>query len=146
MLMSARPTLDSMRFARAGESLSGEALLADFDRLSGSLVSDVGSVKYRLRGGAESGRPVLRLEVEACVMLRCQYCLEPYRHDLRIEQIMPLARDEAELARWEQDDPMLDALVADPELDVLTLVEDEILLSLPVAPRHPGDACGRVDA
>lgn len=146
MLMSARPTLDSLRFARAGESLSGEASLADLDRLSSALVSDEGSVKYRLRGGMESGRPVLHVEVETSVMLRCQYCLEPYRHDLHIEQVLPLARDEAELARWEQDDPLLDALVVDPALDVLTLVEDEILLSLPVAPRHPGDACGRVDA
>jgi uncharacterized metal-binding protein YceD (DUF177 family) len=37
-----------------------------------------------------------------------------------------------ELARWEGDDPLVDALVAESRLDVASLVEDEILLSLPV--------------
>jgi uncharacterized protein len=134
-----------MRFARAGESLSGEVSIAEMGRLVDSVVSDEGSVKYRLQGGTESGRPVLKLAVDTAVMLNCQYCHEPYRQELRIEQVLPLARDEAELARWEHDDPLLDTLVADPSLDVLTLVEDEILLSLPVAPRHPGDVCGSAD-
>jgi uncharacterized protein len=144
--MSARPTLDSMRFARAGESLSGEVPIAKLERLCGSLVSDDGSVKFTLRGGTDLGRPVLRLDMQTTLTLRCEYCLEPYRQELEIEQVYPLARDEAELARWEQDDPLLDALVADPKLDVLTLVEDEILLSLPVVSRHPGDSCGKADA
>jgi uncharacterized protein len=134
-----------MHFARAGESLSGEVLLADLGRLVGGLVSDEGGVKYRLQGGMESGRPVLRLAVDTAVMLRCQDCQEPYLQELQIEQVLPLARNEAELARWERLDPLLDALVADPLLDVLMLVEDEILLSLPVAPRHPGGVCGSAD-
>jgi hypothetical protein len=50
---------------------------------------------------------------------------------------LPVARNEAELARWESLDPMLDALVADPELDVAVLVEDEILLAIPLVPMHP---------
>ncbi len=142
-LMSARPMLDSMRFARAAESFSGEVKLAELGRLAGSLASDEGQVKFRLQGGIESGRPVLKLNVDTAVMLRCQYCHESYRQELQIEQVLPLARNEAELDRWERNDPLLDALVADPALDVLALVEDEILLSLPVAPRHPGDFCGK---
>jgi uncharacterized protein len=34
-----------------------------------------------------------------------------------------------------------DTLDASPELDVNALVEDEVLLSLPLAPRHPEGAC-----
>lgn len=143
--MSARPTLDSMLFARAGERLSGAAPVANLPRLVDGLVSDEGSVEYRLQGGTEYGRPILRLAVEATVVLRCQYCLEPYRQLLKIERILPLARDEAELARWERDDPLLDALIAEPALDVLALVEDEILLSLPVVPRHPEGGCGKTE-
>lgn len=60
---------------------------------------------------------------------------------MRIDQVFPVARNEAQLELWERSDPLLDALVADPELDVLTLVEDEILLSLPVAPRHAEGGC-----
>lgn len=137
--------LDSMRFARAGDRLDGEVPVAKLERLSGSVVSDEGSVKYVFQGGIEFGRPVLRLEIDAAVVLRCEYCLEPYLQPLRIEQVLPLAKDEAQLERWEQDDPLLDALVAEPALDVLTLVEDEILLSLPVAPRHPEGGCGKAE-
>ena len=141
--MSARPTLDSIRFARSRDRLTGELPVAQLERLSDSLASDEGSVSYTLLGGTESGRLVLRIEIDASVILRCQYCLEPYAQDLHVEQVLPLARDEAELSRWEREDPLLDALVADPALDVLTLVEDEILLSLPVAPRHPDGGCGK---
>lgn len=130
-----------MRFARAGEDQSGEVRLSEFPRLADVLVTDEGSVSYRIRGAMRGGRPVLQLDVDTALMLVCQLCLEPFRQEMRISRVFPVARDEAQLELWERDDPLLDALVADPELDVLTLVEDEILLSLPVAPRHAGGEC-----
>lgn len=108
--------------------------MAEFERLADVLLSDAGVVSYRLRGGMAGGRPVIRLEVATVLTLRCQICLEPYRQEMDVAQVFPVARNEAELALWERDDPLLDALVAEPELDVLTLVEDEILLGLPVTP------------
>lgn len=142
-LMSARPTFDSMRFARAGETLSGVVAIADLARLRDLLSDDAGSVAYRISGQSRSGRPALRLEIETTVRLICQYCLEAFERVIQVDTSLPLARDEAELERWERDDPLLDALVADSAADVLTLVEDEILLSLPVAPRHADGICGR---
>lgn len=133
-----------MRFARAGDELSGEVRLVELDRLADVLVSDGGVVSYRLRGGTQGGRPIIRLEVAAVLTLRCHLCLEPCRQVMDVVQVFPVARDEAQLELWERDDPLLDALVAEPELDVLTLVEDEILLGLPVAPRHEG-GCGQGD-
>ena len=35
----------------------------------------------------------------------------------------------------------VDAIVADPKMDVLALVEDEVLLALPLAPMHPPSEC-----
>lgn len=132
-----------MRFARAGDEQSGEVRLSDLSRLADTVVSDEGTASYRIRGGMTAGRPVLRLSIDTALMLRCHRCLLPYRQEMRIDRVFPIARDEAQLALWERDDPLLDALVADPELDVLTLVEDEILLSLPVAPRHAEGECGQ---
>jgi uncharacterized protein len=44
----------------------------------------------------------------------------------------------------DMDDPEApDVMEAIPELDVAGLVEDEVLLSLPLAPRHPEGACER---
>lgn len=134
-----------MQFARAGGDQSGEVRLSDMSRLADILVSDEGAASYRIRGSLEMGRPVLALGVDAAVMLRCHRCLEPYRQEMRVSRVFPIARDEAQLELWERNDPLLDALVADPELDVLTLVEDEILLSLPVAPRHAEGECGQTD-
>jgi uncharacterized protein len=143
--MSARLTLDSMRFALTGDRLTGEVPVVQFDRLAGSLASDHGNVGYVLLGQTESGRPGLRIEIDADVVLRCQYCLEPFSYHLHISQMLPVARNETELERWEQDDPLLDALIAEPAMDVLALVEDEILLGLPIAPRHPTGDCGKAE-
>jgi uncharacterized metal-binding protein YceD (DUF177 family) len=48
------------------------------------------------------------------------------------------------IANWrfgKSEDPLVDAQVAESRLDVASLVEDEILLSLPLMPRHPEGEC-----
>ncbi len=134
--------IDAIRFARAGESCSGEVPIADRDRLLDLLADDQGTINFLVRGELAGGRPTLHLTIEAVVKLVCQRCLEPYDQSVKIDSRLPIARNEAELERWERDDPLLDALLADQALDVLALVEDEILLGLPVAPRHPEGECG----
>lgn len=64
-----------------------------------------------------------------------------YPEALVLDSLLPVARNDAELERWERLDPLLDALVADPQLDLATLVEDEILLSLPTVPLHAEGRC-----
>ena len=140
--MSARPaTLDSLQFATAGRNLSGEFTAAESDRLGDILDPSHGAVQYTLSGGLQGGRPVLRLHIEATVRLECQRCLEPFSMPLTIEPVLLVARDEVELSRWEAEDGLLDAIQADSRLDVQKLVEDEILLGLPLVPRHPDGGC-----
>jgi len=137
----ASSTLDSLRFAHSGESLAGEYPVSEMSRLQDMLASDEGTIRFRLRGEQSAGRPALRLHVDAELSLVCQRCLEAYMQPVHVESVMPVARDERELALWEQDDPLIDAQLADPRLDVRTLVEDEILLSLPIMPRHTDGDC-----
>ncbi|MDP2787125.1 MAG: YceD family protein [Pseudomonadota bacterium] len=139
--MSARRPFDSLQFAKSGESLSGGLRIEELPRLRDSLRPDDVGVQYRLSGCLAAGRPALRLEIEATVWLTCQRCMVMYPEVLILDNVMPVARNEAELARWERLDPLLDALVADPVLDVAVLVEDEILLSLPAAPLHAEGQC-----
>ncbi len=143
--MSARPVIDSLRFAEQGEGLSGEIPLAAFERLHDVLVCRDGIVRWRLEGGRSTGRLVLRVLIEAELTLRCQRCLGSYVHGLRVRNELPIARNEDELARWEEEDPLLDGLVANRGLDVRELIEDEMILSLPVIPRHPEGTCMPVD-
>jgi uncharacterized protein len=140
--MSAPAPLDILLFAQSGGSLRGELRADELPRLRDNLTSEDVAVQYRLSGGTESGRPVLRLDVSGYVWLTCQRCLELYQERFELRNALPIARDESELARWEEEDPLVDALVAETRLDVVSLVEDEILLSLPVVPRHPDGACG----
>lgn len=139
--MSARLEIDSLHFAASGGRLSGEYSLHELSRLHDVLASHDGTLLWWLEGGYEAGRPVLRIGIEGSLNLVCQRCLGPYAFALEVETVLPLARDEAELARWEREDPLLDGLIADAHLDVRALIEDEVLLGLPVIPKHPSDAC-----
>ncbi len=143
--MSAQTVKDPIRFARDAARLAGECPLSGMARLRDELADDQGVVKYRLEGALVGGRPALRLEVDADPVLVCQRCLTPYVHPLHSEGVLYLARNEAELERWENDDPLLDVVVAEERMDVLTLIEDELLLSLPVVPRHEDEDCPRRD-
>ncbi len=142
--MSAPAPLDLLRFTQSGETLEGQLRAEELPRLRDHLTSEDAAVQYRLSGVVESGRPVLSVALSGHVWLTCQRCLGSYRQPLDIRNALPVARDEAELARWEVEDPLVDALVADARLDVASLVEDEILLSLPAVPRHPEGACESV--
>lgn len=144
--MSARTTpiptfVDSLSFARSGDALSGEFAVSEMARLQGLLASEDGSVRFQLNGSMAAGRPTLQLLLDAELQLICQRCLEPYTQSVRSVSSMPIARDERELVRWESDDPLVDAQIAEPRLDVRNLVEDEILLSLPLMPRHAEGEC-----
>lgn len=143
--MSARPEIDSLHFAETAGRMSGEYSLQELSRLHDVLASRDGTLHWWLEGGRDAGRPVLRLGVQGCLTLVCQRCLAPCVLPLTVEAILPVARNEEELARWESEDPLLDGLVAEPHLDVRDLIEDEVLLSLPAIPRHPMGECGQAD-
>lgn len=143
--MSARSEIDSLRFAQTADRASGEFALAELTRLHDILANLDGVVQWSLEGNMRTGRPAIALSLHGQLTLICQRCLKPCAHALEAESILPVARSEDELARWESEDPLLDGLVADPRLNVRDLVEDEIILSLPAIPRHVDGACGQAD-
>ncbi len=143
--MSAQTVKEPIRFAREAASYSGEISLMEMDRLRDELADDRGRVAYHLEGALVGGRPALRVLVDANPTLICQRCLGSYVHSLHVEGVVFLARNDAELERWESNDPLLDVIVAEENMDVRTLIEDELLLSLPVVPRHEDEDCPRRD-
>ena len=83
---------------------------------------------------------MLHLVVSGLVPLACQRCLEPVPCDLDVDTLLELVPEGADLSQDELEDDTRDFLPVVRELDVAELVEDEILLALPVAPRH--EKCG----
>jgi uncharacterized protein len=72
--------------------------------------------------------------------LACQRCLEGISFKLDIDSRLELIPEDAELSQDELEDDTRDFLPVGGELNVAELVEDEVLLALPAAPRH--ERCG----
>jgi uncharacterized protein len=137
--------LDMRSFARDGAELAGTCTLRDLARLAQSCepaLADVelAPVPWRARGEtrhAEGARAQtwLHLQANASVRLQCQRCLLPMTTELSAQRSFLFAPDEAEAARLDEDMED-DVLVLSRSLDLIELVEDELILALPLVPRH----------
>jgi len=138
---SAQTVIDSLEFARTGQVLRGSLLLPGLDRLKDSLADAVGTVEFEVTGGHDARhRPILKVAIHGTLHLQCQRCLEALDYPLQILNTLLLV-GAGETAAGELDVEDIDWIEASRELDLATLVEDEILLSLPYAPRHKEGAC-----
>ena len=140
-LMSARPFIDSLDFARNGRQISGEVPVAGLPRLQDALAEPHGTLQYTVHGGVDKqGNPLLDIGMTGSCRLRCQRCLGAMDHAIRIDTRL-LLRDQASLDALNDEEEEFDSILAEAHLDVLNLLEEEVLLSLPIAPRHESGAC-----
>lgn len=132
---------DAFAFARDGRVLEGTLVVEELDRLHDLLAEISGEVSFRLTGyKGDNGEPMLHLEVSGVIPLACQRCLAAIPFDLDVDCQLELVPAGVELSQDELEDDTRDFLPVERELDVVEVVEDEILLALPVAPRH--EKCG----
>lgn len=131
--------IDSLAFAASGGVCGGTLPAERLQRLSDLIVEDGSEVNYELHGAVREGRPVLDLKLAGSVSVTCQRCLGPMRWSFEFANCVRLARSEAEfdLADAEGED----AVEASESLEVEALVEDELLLNWPIAPRHDDAKC-----
>lgn len=132
-----QPVIDGFEFASAGATQQGVWPLREFPRLRDMLSSGEGEVAYRIAGVRdERGRPGLRLQVSGTLQLRCQRCLEPMPFEVKTDETLVLAASLAEIHAEPADAHGPDRVVAGREMALRELVEDEVILALPYAPRH----------
>jgi DUF177 domain-containing protein len=135
--MSHQPVIDGFEFASAGAAQQGVLPLSGFPRLRDMLASDAGEVAYAVQGVRDGrGRPSLRVSVEGTLQLRCQRCLEALPFEVRTDELLVLAATQAEIEADPADAHAPDRLLAGKEMPVRELVEDELILAVPFAPRH----------
>jgi len=140
--MSEQVTVDSLEFARGGKTLRGKFEIAALDRLHDRLSSTEGAVEYELTGYTDDkGKPGLHCRVRGALNLICQRCLQPMTWQVELDSDLVLVTGEAELAEDEDDPEAPDRLLAQKDMKVQELVEDELLLGLPMAPMHPEGQC-----
>jgi uncharacterized protein len=140
-----QPVIDGFEFASAGATQQGVWPLSDFPRLRDMLATHAGEVAYEIRGVRdERGRPGLRLKVDGTLALRCQRCLEPMSFAVKTDETLVLAATLAEIHAEPADAHAPDRVVAGREMALRELIEDELILALPYAPRH--ESCSAAGA
>ncbi len=132
--------IDSLEFARQHGTLSGCLQLGTLSRLTGVLFDATGSLDYEVSGETAGGKIFLAVKLEGPLLLICQRCLGALEFELNLRSRMMLVEpgspwpDDGQVGGLE--DEACDAIEASRELDLAPLLEEEILLALPIAPRH----------
>ena len=130
-------TLDAWRQVTARRGFEGRVPLASLRRLASLLDAPEGDAVFSLDFDRDTlGVAYVEVRVEAQLPLVCQRSLERFLLPVRIDQRMGLLRDEAEESALP---PGYEALLVDPsgEVSPRDLVEDELILAVPVVPVRP---------
>ena len=155
--------LDLSALAQKAQPLSGRAWLTDFARLVQDLptladrATSALAVAWSARAEWRDAVPVaaalpgaharsaeaapqlwLHLQAQADVPQVCQRCLSPYPQPVEVDRWFRFVADEA-TALAEDDASEEDVLVLEPRFNLHQLLEDELLLALPLVPMH--DVC-----
>ncbi|MDR1967304.1 MAG: YceD family protein [Burkholderiaceae bacterium] len=131
--------LDVAAFADARGMLEGADSLEKYERLTLSSQAD-SSVKWQARGERRAAvdgsvRAALRLCIEADLPLTCQRCMGPVMTPVRIDRYFVFVPGETAAAALdeESEDDVLELTAA---LDLHALIEDELIMAMPLVPRH----------
>ena len=129
--------LDAWRMVSARRLFEGSLPLSAFPRLRDSLVDADGECRYALEFGRDAlDQAFVEVRADAELPLLCQRTLERYLHRVRLVQRLGLITSEAqESALPEEMEPLL--VPESGDLQPVELVEDELILALPVVPMNP---------
>ena len=134
-------TVDPYRLAGTGAALRGGLPLVDMGRLRARLASADGMVDVSLTFGVDADNTrYIQGRYDVTLQLVCQRCMEAMTFPIAQTVKLGLVSGDAERvdrlpARYE---PLI---IEDDSLDLAEMVEDEILLALPIVPMHEPDVC-----
>jgi uncharacterized protein len=134
--------LDVKAFAQAQGHLSGHESLLNYERLAHEAQGLHPDLRVDWQASSElrtppggSGQIWLHLQVAATVPLHCQRCLTPVDVPLQVDRWFRFVADEA-TALAQDDESEEDLLVISRSFDLHELIEDELLMELPMVPLH----------
>jgi len=143
---------DLFAFCRKGGSAAGDVVMRDLPRILAETAADAPASApeetfhftvggFAREEAAEPGAPVSRrlfldVTVDGRVWLDCQRCLGVYPEPIATKMRFEVVASEAAADAAPMDDDEIDVVVGSKKFSVLELVEDEVLLALPTAPKH----------
>jgi uncharacterized protein len=127
------------RLTPKGTVFEGVIRPGELENLAGELASPDGELRYRVTARLDGARRrVVSCIINGFVFLTCQRSFEMFRHEVAIEDRLVLAGSEQELPPFEEESDREDFVVATAPVDVRGLVEEAVILSLPMVPCKPG--------
>ena len=133
---------DIRKFVSSGAVLEGSVTLASLDRVVKVLAEDSGEALYRLEFGvSEEGISIIEGSLRATARLQCQRCMEAMDYPLSSTFLLGVVLDD-EQARMlpKRMEPLL---LVEEWVDTQAIIEDELLLCLPIVAYHPPEVCNR---
>lgn len=131
--MSQPGVIDGLQFARGAQEVRGALGMEHLPRLA-EMQGATEGLAFGLRGGMrDDGKPCLWISVSGELRLVCQRCLGQLVFPLSVDVELALTEDPREI---EQTEDEVDRVLASRAMNVAQLVEDEVLLALPMVPRH----------
>jgi uncharacterized protein len=138
-------SIDPAEFSRRQLEMQGIFALSALPRLADSVVHGENQLAFEIAGRVgKRDELLLELKVRGELQLECQRCLEPVVWQVDVAAIFELRSNLAELSQSDMEDDTRDFLAMNEPVLLSQLVEEEVLLSLPLVPRHemcvaPGD-------
>ncbi len=130
--------LDAWRMVAARRGFEGRVPLSSLSRLRDALEGVEGDAAFVIEFDRDALQvPYVELRIDAELPLLCQRTLQRFLFPVHATQRLGLLRDEADEASLP---PGYEALLVggEGELRPLELVEDELILAIPVVPMTPG--------
>ena len=151
--------LDLFEFARSGRDAAGTVRVSQLPRMLNEVPAEVpvnsserdtvftwqaeGAMQPELRDdGTEGRQPYLRMAIHGSAWLECQRCLAPYEQAFDVDAAYRIVATEEEADEFPLDEDEVEVIVGSRHFDLVDLIEEELLLSLPLVPKH--DVCPEV--
>ncbi|MEE9343349.1 MAG: YceD family protein [Gammaproteobacteria bacterium] len=130
--------VEPLSLAVAGRTFIGKLRLSEFARLPGLLEESTGHVDVRLVFEIDSRQlPVMRGSVSGKIALVCQRCMDQMSFDLDVSFLLALMTSANETTELPEGYESL--LISGESVALSDLIEDEIILSLPLISAHPDE-------
>src|SRR3990167_1520864 len=134
--------VEPYRLAEQNLHLDGLVKLADMQRLKTSCLSVGGdeNVAAHLHFGVDEQKlPYVKGHLQVNLGLQCQRCLDRFTYEIISDFALGIVKSmDEEKSLPEQYEP---AMVREGQLALRELIEDELILNLPIIPRHEPDVC-----
>lgn len=140
--MIKRPVIDTLEFAHKAQHQTLQLRPEDFSRLTEEsvIVNDI--VTANVTGGVqEDGKPFVDIEILSGLQQTCQRCLGFFDLQINSRSRFIIVTKEDQLGDIGQEEQDVNTIIAEKELDVVSFVEDELLLALPMVPLHEDGDC-----